>query len=394
MLPQGSAVVLAPGVEPRGRDVVARPRGRRPRRWTAPTSPSAIEAAAAHMRRLARTFVAVPAWLRTMELTGGRDSRLVLSLLLGGGHRPRARRTSRGGTRTCPTWWSHPPSPTASASTSAPPGATGGRPRCSGGPRLGARRRPAPVGLTAPTATAGAAPIVFADQIRHHVWLSSGALSTWDLSRSTRRPGSSLALSGLFGELLRTNYSRTNRMRTFDDLIAYHRAGDVPASIAPEVLRPDVRHHYAALVERELEELRTASEDPRDVVDALLPAGTGSAGGSGSVNENETRNRLFPLYSLPAIAGRVRGGPGAAARRGRPLEVMRACCDELARMPFAGKQWRARRPRRLPDAEALPRRTGAGALDSAAAHRSAAADPPPAGAAAPVRWWPRPRRGR
>src|SRR5699024_298548 len=42
----------------------------------------AVEEAAEHLRALARLCASVPAWLHTNELTGGRDSRLVLSLLL------------------------------------------------------------------------------------------------------------------------------------------------------------------------------------------------------------------------------------------------------------------------------------------------------------------------
>jgi hypothetical protein len=182
--------------------------------------------------------------------------------------------------------------------------------------------------------------------------VSSGALSIWDQSRSTRRPGSSLALSGLLGEVLRTNHSRTNHMRTYDELVAYHRAGMFGFDRA-EVLRPDVRRHYAGLVEDQLDALRTASDDPRDVVDGYYQQ-VRQRRWLGVGQENETRNRFFPLYSLPAI--RTAFGVGPERRRAEVvhLEVMRACCDELARMPFAGKQWAPDAVDHLPDADAYP----------------------------------------
>jgi hypothetical protein len=310
--------------------------------------PLALDAAAAHMRGLARTFVGLPAWIRTLELTGGRDSRLVLSLLLAEG---------LAEDLVCVTWGDETLPDVVVASAIADRfgldlRAAGRERRAAVARRDHARPQAPPVdaGRAAPPPEAGA--VTFEERLRHHVWLSSGASSVWDLSPTIRRPSPSLALSGLLGELLRSNLSRTGTLRSFDDLLAYHRAGELRYDRA-RVLRPDVSRHYAALVERRLEELRSGSDDPRDVADGYFQRER-QRRWFGPAHENDTRNRLFPLYSLPAM--RVAFGAGASRRRAElvPFGVMRSCCDDLARMRFAGKQWAAAAVAGAPHADAYP----------------------------------------
>ena len=55
----------------------------------------------------------------------------------------------------------------------------------------------------------------------------------------------------------------------------------------------------------------------------------------------DNRNRLFPLYSLPAT--RVAFAIGSHRRRleALPFELIRATCPDLATLPFAPSAWPA-----------------------------------------------------
>lgn len=332
VLPAASRVLLHPERHPRVQTWsempwVDDPVGSRP-------VADAVEEATEHLRALVHLYAAVPAWLHTNELTGGHDSRLVLSLLLSAG-------TAHDFVHVT---WGSPDLPDvrvaadladryglALRAAGRPPA----RPKPGGGDGAGGGvlaagpdRRPRPRRPAQDHET----------QLREHVWATSGARSIWDLWRPAAPGGSpSLATGGQLGGVLRTAYGRSAGLRSMADLERYVRCGALGRDGAG-LLRADVRHHHDDLVVRQLARLRPDGGTPQDAADGLYQQAR-LRRWFGSGQELDRRNRVFPLYSMPAI--RAAFAIGSTARRAEVLHlgVMLACRPELARLPFAGPAW-------------------------------------------------------
>ncbi|NLV54237.1 MAG: hypothetical protein GXY13_01350 [Acidimicrobiales bacterium] len=304
--------------------------------------PVAIDA----LREALRAQVAVPAWTRTLELTGGRDSRTVLALLLA---------EELTDDLVCITWGSPALADVQVA------GALADRfdldLRAQGRPRRPRRAGPAATGTGASAAASpapGAADAAaspeetFEQQVRRHVWRTSGGMSIWDMSRQARHPSPNIVLTGQYGELLRTNYARTTGLGTRGDLERFLRGGGF-AFDAAGLLRPEVRRELDRQVIEYLG--RIAPDDgPEDAADAFYLT-VRVRRWFGSIQELDNRNRLFPLYTLPAIQVAFAIGPRLRRAERLPFEIMRACCPDLATMPFASKPWPAELVAGWPDAD-------------------------------------------
>jgi hypothetical protein len=353
---QASAVEFRPGQEPATT------------RWSdapwldpagAPGGPSdqadAIASAVDHLRALVRAFAALPSAGRTLELTGGRDSRMILALLL-------AEDLARDFVYVT---WGPPTLPDVVVAGELADRfgldlRANGRPRTGGmGTRAAAGAAVATPSMSAPaTATAGPSaastgpPLSYEDLLRRHVWRTSGASSVWDLSIQTRVPSPAFVLTGQFGELLRTNYPHTTAIRSVRDLPAYVRTGAIGFDAAG-LLRPEARAHYDGLVLDQLDALRPPGGTAQDAIDAHNQVAR-LRRWFGTSHELDNRNRLFPLYSMPAT--RAAFAMGSRRRRAEelPFEILLATCPELATLRFAGSAWPADLMTGRPDAGRYP----------------------------------------
>ncbi len=127
-----------------------------------------------------RAQASVPGSGKLANLTGGKDSRLVLALLLDAGLTDEFVFNTFG-------------SPTLPDNVVAGEVAE----------RFGLHRQAAPppqVTGTASDASTPTASLTYGDRLRHHLWATTGLLSTWDLRSPIRPRPRALVLTGLFGE--------------------------------------------------------------------------------------------------------------------------------------------------------------------------------------------------
>lgn len=342
VLPQGSILHLHPHRDPRVETWAPMP-------WWDDDAPGdldgAVELCLDRLRARVRLLASPVAARATCELTGGKDSRLVLALLLAEGlaHDVEFRT------------WGTPEAPDVAVATMLAERygldhRVGGKPVVS---RTGYRpQRP-------PARDQGGwrkRAVDYEGQLRHHVWAGSGALSIWDLHTFTWPPASGLTLSGVAGEMLRTNYSATDRIETTDLLARFLTRGGFGFDAAG-LLTNDAADHVRHLVMEQIQSVLPTGGDARDAVDGFYLRGL-LRRWAGAHAELGTRHRVFSLYDLHAI--RAAFAIGSEARRSEVLHLrlIEACAPGLARMPFADTGWSDQLVRSRPDGASLPQQAG------------------------------------
>lgn len=167
-------------------------------------------------------------------------------------------------------------------------------------------------------------------------WKGSGAGNVAELDLGRPPFIDQVLLSGGCGEALRTNYPATARFRSKEAM-----ARDFPAGLnlgTAGILRPDSLAYYR----RELHHLffddSIETDTAQDVVDAFYIQnrlrrwlGTGV--------ETDSQSRSFPLYSITAV--RLAFAIGAESRRAEWIhyQLIRQNCEPLLHVPFAGSEW-------------------------------------------------------
>jgi hypothetical protein len=184
------------------------------------------------------------------------------------------------------------------------------------------------------------------------VWRTSGAVSVWDLSTISRDPSPAIALTGQFGELMRSNYPRTGGIASLTDLELFVRSDGFRFDAA-KLLRPAARRHFDDVVVRLLRAAHPPGGTPQDAVDGYYQLARIRTW-FGSSNELDNRNRLYPLYSMPAARAAFAMGSSRRRMEAMPFEVIRANCPELLTMPFASSAWPESLIAGLPDAHRYP----------------------------------------
>lgn len=350
-IPQASTVQLAPGREPQVRTWSTTP-------WIDPDIPAGtpavelVQPVATRLRRLIRTISSLPTPILTMELTGGRDSRMMLALLLAERLQDRF---------TFVTW----------GSPSLPDVVSAGHLadrfdldlRAEGRARKqlpwrGELIDPAPA--LAPEATTGSvlttpamrAELSYEESLRRHVWMTSGSVSIWDLFSGSRDPSPTLALCGQFGEAMRTNYSTTDGIGSMSDLELFVRHGGFKPNAA-HLLRRSARRRFDDRVVRIMHEMLPAGGTVQDAVDGYYLSSR-IRRWFGSAHELDNRNRMFPLYSLEATRAAFALSSTQRRREVMPFELIQATCPELATIAFAGAGWPASLIARQPDGDRYP----------------------------------------
>jgi hypothetical protein len=299
--------------------------------WLAPTETdlrAAVDAVRADLTASLRALSAMPAEVRVAELTGGRDSRLILALLLAEGLADRYVFKT----------WGSPTLPDVLVATSL-------------AERFGLDHRGAldiPDTRTGGPVHRGPA-MTFDERLRHHVSLSDGMLSLVSMHAPPAGHSLNLSLSGLCGELLRTNYPPTTALTSMDELRSRVQRGGLGLGGAG-LLTPAGKDHYTRQVFEHLAAMQPDGGTVQDSVDGFYVANR-LRRWVGTILEADRSNRLVPFCS--PLATQAAFAIGVEARHGGVLhfEVMRAVCRDLAMHTFAGSGWPERAFAHLPDAD-------------------------------------------
>jgi hypothetical protein len=264
-----------------------------------------------------RAMVDLPAPHHQADITGGKDSRLILALLMGEGLADRLQYQTFGA----------PSLPDVVIGTDV-------------ANRFGLKHQ-----AVTPGPLSGGD---FEEQLRIHVFRTAGMLGAWDLKRpmpSIRR----VNISGGCGEILRTNYPGYRHDITSDEEML--RAFQAGMPFDPlGLIKPDLRAHYDQQAADSLLAGGTDSSEPLDLIDVFYLRNR-LRRWLGTDQETDCLNRFFPLYSLVGV--RAAFAIGARQRHNDfiPFEVIRRCSPELAKIPLAGGPWADDLVRHLPDAE-------------------------------------------
>lgn len=177
----------------------------------------------------------------------------------------------------------------------------------------------------------------FAHRLDRHLAATSGASSSWDLRLIPRRVAPRTWISGLMGEAFRSIHASTGPLETWSDVERYVRHGGFNTDPAG-LLRPEARRHHQ---DRMLDAVRAHEVDGGSVQDAIdgFYLTQRLRRWFGALNEHEQRNRTFPLYSMLGI--RTAFAIGHERRHGQVLvfALMEHAWPELTRLPFAGSGW-------------------------------------------------------
>ena len=264
-----------------------------------------------------KAMVDLPASQHVADITGGKDSRLILALLIAEGLADRLQFQTGGA----------PSAPDVMIATDI-------------ANRFRLKHNAFPLGRSSSFDAE--------ERLRTHVFRVAGMLGAWDLLSpmpSLRR----VHISGGSGEILRTNYSGYPlELSSADEVLRVFQTAMQFDSLG--LLNRDVREHF----DREAAASLLASQDrvrePLDLIDVFYLRNRWRRW-LGTGQDTDFQNRLFPLHSLVG----VRTGFAIGARRRRndfiPFEVIRRCSPALAKVPLAGAPWADELLQDLPDAE-------------------------------------------
>jgi hypothetical protein len=165
-----------------------------------------------------------------------------------------------------------------------------------------------------------------------------GVLNAIDPQVSSPPHGDRVVLSGLTGELLRANYPPALRLRSLAEIERFLFSG--LRFGAAGLLRPEVRSHYDDVLWGMVFDDFSPSDPPQDVVQGFFlrqwlrhwfAAG----------QEVDELNRVFPLYSPFGARAAFELGPSVRHAEWLHHEVIRAASPRLAELPFAKSGWPA-----------------------------------------------------
>lgn len=144
-----------------------------------------------------------------------------------------------------------------------------------------------------------------------------------------------IVLSGLAGELLRTNFPGSTRLRGAEGAgrflvnLQVGRAG---------ILRDAVRAAYQEQVWELMVEGADDDDEPQDLIDAFYLR-TWLRRWFGASREVDEENRVFPLASLAGVRGAFAMGVPARHSEWLHRRMISTVSDSLYGMPFAGSGW-------------------------------------------------------
>jgi hypothetical protein len=166
-------------------------------------------------------------------------------------------------------------------------------------------------------------------------WVSSGMTNVGEPEPGRLPTGDRVLFTGLFGESLRTNYHNSTRIRSkrhaarFPDGLELGAAG---------ILYREAVARYRAEVHDLLFDGVSDADSPQDIIDTfyLRQRLRRWVGGTQEIN---SENRAFPLYSITGL--RLAFAIGAENRHAEWIHhrIIRDACEPLHHVPFAGDRW-------------------------------------------------------
>jgi hypothetical protein len=176
----------------------------------------------------------------------------------------------------------------------------------------------------------------FERRLRAHAFHTSGMINAWDFKGSIT-PGRAPRLSGLFGETLSTNFKEYPELRTNGDLrSAFYRIAKLDTG---SILLPDVRQALTEDLDGELiERIDSGGSAPQDHLDSFYIRNR-LRRWLGTMEEIGESGRIFPLYSLTGVRAAFAMGPDARRAEELHFSIIRRACPELARLPLANRAW-------------------------------------------------------
>ncbi len=148
--------------------------------------------------------------------------------------------------------------------------------------------------------------------------------------------GDSVVLSGLTGELLRTNFPPTTRHRVLDDLDTFFRV-DLRYGMAG-ILRPEMRRHYDNEIWRMVFADLSTGDGPQDVIDSFYLRNR-LRRWFGTFREVDEQNAVYPLYSPVGVRAAFEMGVTDRHNEFFHYEITRRSSPELFALPFAKGTW-------------------------------------------------------
>ena len=274
----------------------------------------------------------LPSDRRILELTGGHDSRLIFALALQAGVQHQFSYKTWGSDSLADVVIAHDLAERYDLDHISPGHE---RPNRQPEPSWGPVERF--VGPSAVPPPAAGTLLTFDASIRHHVWTTSGGVSTWDRVARITGPAPRIAVCGLFGELLRGFHVGSRGLTEADQVLGAIRAGALRTDPG-HLLRREVRADFDQRIAREILSCRGPGATVADAFDGhylrnrLRPW-------YGAIGELEQRNRVFPFASPSVIRGAFSLGLDARMGERLAFELIRAADPELAKFRFAGNGW-------------------------------------------------------
>jgi hypothetical protein len=172
---------------------------------------------------------------------------------------------------------------------------------------------------------------------RLSAWACSGSRNVFALHTGRPPSGDRTLLDGLFGETFRTNFPASGQFRSKARVASF--PTDMGFGTAG-ILRPEALAHYRAETHRLLFEGSLETDSPQDVVD-MFYIRNWLRRWFGITQEVDAQGRRFPLYSTTAI--RLAFAIGAENRHAEWIhyQLIGQAYEPLAHMAFADGSWSA-----------------------------------------------------
>jgi len=204
-------------------------------------------------------------------------------------------------------------------------------------------------------------------QLRLNVGAWDGMRNTYELEAAQPPNGDRVALNGTYGEALSSNYLLTNWHRNHADLrqtlLVHMKLG------AAGIFKPETLEHYRNELIAAAYEGCSFEDAPQDVIDSMYLRHKARRW-FGSTQETDENNHVLPLHSPFGV--RLGFALGARERRRQWIyrELYRRTCPALAEMPFTSKPWP---DVEVPDRQPEPRKPPAlHSVQERSSHRRAA----------------------
>jgi hypothetical protein len=166
-------------------------------------------------------------------------------------------------------------------------------------------------------------------------WTTSGTRNVGEPHLGRLPPGGRVLLSGLCGEALRTNYHHSTQLGSKEQVARFP---DHLKLGAASILHPDAMARYRAKMHELLFQGAIDEDSPQDIIDSFYLR-TRLRRWLGPTQEIDSQDRAFPLYSITAI--RLAFAIGAQNRHAEWIHyrLMQGACEPLLHVPFATGGW-------------------------------------------------------